>query len=103
MSWNHRVVRRFYPNTHMDDSMLYEIHEVYYNEDGTMKAKTVAILNNLTGSTQKATEKTSEVTNTIEPMDTEVLSEEQNEAPVKGNPFKSAPIPTEQLEQCYLE
>ena len=37
MSWNHRVVRRFYPNTHMDDSMLYEIHEVYYNEDGTIE------------------------------------------------------------------
>lgn len=34
MSWNHRVVRRFYPNTHMDDSMLYEIHEVYYDDDG---------------------------------------------------------------------
>ena len=36
MSWNHRVVRRFYPNTHMDDSMLYEIYEVYYKEDGTI-------------------------------------------------------------------
>lgn len=36
MSWNHRVVRRFYPNTHMDDSMLYEIYEVYYNSDGTI-------------------------------------------------------------------
>jgi hypothetical protein len=38
MSWNHRVVRRFYPNTHMDDSMLYEIYEVYYNSDGTINA-----------------------------------------------------------------
>jgi len=36
MTWNHRVVRRTYPNTHMDDSILYEIHEVYYNEDGTI-------------------------------------------------------------------
>jgi hypothetical protein len=36
MSWNHRVVRRFYPNTHMDDSILYEIHEVYYDKDGTI-------------------------------------------------------------------
>lgn len=36
MSWNHRVVRRFYPNTHMDDSMLYEIYEVYYKEDGNI-------------------------------------------------------------------
>jgi|NOAtaT_7_FD_contig_31_7940060_length_445_multi_2_in_0_out_0_1 hypothetical protein len=36
MSWNHRVVRRTYHNTHMDDSMLYEIHEVYYNADGTV-------------------------------------------------------------------
>ena len=40
MSWNHRVVRRFYPNTHMDDSMLYEIYEVYYNEDGTIQGLT---------------------------------------------------------------
>ena len=32
MSWNHRVVRRTYPNTHMDDSILYEIHEVYYDD-----------------------------------------------------------------------
>lgn len=36
MSWNHRIVRRFYPNTHMDDSMLYEIYEVFYKEDGTI-------------------------------------------------------------------
>ena len=40
MSWNHRVVRRFYPNTHMDDSMLYEIYEVYYKEDGTIQGLT---------------------------------------------------------------
>ena len=40
MSWNHRVVRRFYPNTHMDDSMLYEIYEVYYNKDGTINGIT---------------------------------------------------------------
>ena len=40
MSWNHRVVRRFYPNTHMDDSILYEIYEVYYNQDGTINAIT---------------------------------------------------------------
>ena len=36
MSWNHRVVRRTYHNTHMDDSILYEIHEVYYDSDGTI-------------------------------------------------------------------
>jgi len=40
MSWNHRVVRRIYPNTHMDDSMLYEIYEVYYNSDGTINGIT---------------------------------------------------------------
>lgn len=40
MSWNHRVVRRFYPNTHIDDSMLYEIYEVYYNQDGTINGIT---------------------------------------------------------------
>lgn len=34
MSWNHRVIRRVYPNTHMDDSILYEIYEVYYDKDG---------------------------------------------------------------------
>lgn len=27
MSWNHRVVRRLYPNTHRDDSILYEIKD----------------------------------------------------------------------------
>lgn len=36
MSWNHRIIRRIYPNTHMDDSILYEIHEVYYDKDGTI-------------------------------------------------------------------
>lgn len=36
MSWNHRVVRRFYPNTHMDDSILYEIYEIYYDKDGNV-------------------------------------------------------------------
>lgn len=40
MSWNHRVVRRFYPNTHMDDSMLYEIYEVYYDKDGNIQGIT---------------------------------------------------------------
>lgn len=40
MSWNHRVVRRFYPNTHMDDSMLYEIYEVYYDKDGNINGLT---------------------------------------------------------------
>lgn len=34
MSWNHRVVRRIYNHTHRDDTILYQIHEVYYNEDG---------------------------------------------------------------------
>jgi hypothetical protein len=40
MSWNHRVVRRFYPNTHMDDSMLYEIYEVYYDKEGKIEGIT---------------------------------------------------------------
>ena len=40
MSWNHRVVRRFYPNTHMDDSMLYEIYEAYYDKDGKINGLT---------------------------------------------------------------
>jgi len=40
MSWNHRVVRRIYPNTHMDDSILYEIYEVYYRKDGTTEGLT---------------------------------------------------------------
>lgn len=40
MSWNHRVVRRLYPNTHRDDSILYEIYEVYYNSDGTINGIT---------------------------------------------------------------
>lgn len=37
MSWNHRVVRRVYP----DAEVLYEIHEVYYNPDGTVDMMTV--------------------------------------------------------------
>lgn len=40
MSWNHRVIRRFYPNTHMDDSMLYEIYEVYYDKEGKIEGLT---------------------------------------------------------------
>jgi archaellum component FlaC len=34
MSWNHRVVRRIYPHAHRDDTILYQIHEVYYEDDG---------------------------------------------------------------------
>jgi hypothetical protein len=34
MSWNHRVVRRTYTHAHRDDTILYQIHEVFYNEDG---------------------------------------------------------------------
>ena len=40
MSWNHRIVRRTYPNVHMDDSILYEIYEMYYNADGTVNGLT---------------------------------------------------------------
>jgi hypothetical protein len=40
MSWNHRIIRRIYLNTHMDDSILYEIHEVYYDSDGTISSIT---------------------------------------------------------------
>lgn len=40
MSWSHRIVRRTYPNTHMDDSILYELYEVYYNKDGTINGIT---------------------------------------------------------------
>lgn len=45
MSWNHRVIRRIYPNTHMDDSILYEIHEVYYHSDGTIGSITEEPIN----------------------------------------------------------
>jgi hypothetical protein len=38
--WNYRVVRRFYPNTHMDDIMLYEIYEIYYDKDGKIRGLT---------------------------------------------------------------
>lgn len=45
MSWNHRVVRRIYPNTHMDDSIVYQIHEVYYDENGAINSITSEPIN----------------------------------------------------------
>ena len=41
MSWNHRVVRRTYTHTHRDDTILYQIHEVYYNEDGHLTINSI--------------------------------------------------------------
>jgi len=45
MSWNHRVIRRIYPNVHMDDSILYEVHEVYYDEEGNIGSITQEPIN----------------------------------------------------------
>lgn len=45
MSWNHRIVRRIYPNVHMDDSILYEVHEVYYDEEGKIDSITQEPIN----------------------------------------------------------
>lgn len=36
MTWNHRVVRRGYPN----GEHLYEIHEVYYDSEGKIEFMT---------------------------------------------------------------
>lgn len=41
MSWNHRVVRRTYSHAHRDDTILYQIHEVYYNEDGHLTISSI--------------------------------------------------------------
>lgn len=32
--WNHRIIRHIEHRTHMDDSIYYAIHEVYYDEAG---------------------------------------------------------------------
>lgn len=40
MSWNHRIIRHIEPRTHMDDSIYYAIHEVYYDEDGKVNGWT---------------------------------------------------------------
>ena len=37
MSWNHRVMR----TTQADGTFAYQIHEVYYHDDGSIKAWTV--------------------------------------------------------------
>lgn len=43
MHWNHRVVRKETPNKFREDEIeiSYEIHEVYYNEDGEPRSCTV--------------------------------------------------------------
>ena len=42
MTWNHRVVRREYPEAASEeDRVLYGIHEVYYDEAGVCDATTV--------------------------------------------------------------
>jgi len=38
--WNHRIIRHIEKITHMDDSIYYAIHEVYYGEDGKIKGWT---------------------------------------------------------------
>ena len=38
--WNHRIIRHIEHRTHMDDSIYYAIHEVYYDEDGKVKGWT---------------------------------------------------------------
>jgi len=40
MSWNHRIVRKFYKHVHRDDTMLFQIHEVFYNPDGSVMSIT---------------------------------------------------------------
>lgn len=34
--WNYRVIRHHYPEG-IDSKELYEIHEVYYEDDGTLR------------------------------------------------------------------
>ena len=41
MTWNHRVVRRTYKYATMPDKYLYQIHEVYYNEEGEVDSYTL--------------------------------------------------------------
>jgi len=40
MTWNHRIVRKFYKHVHRDDTMLFQIHEVFYNPDGSVMSIT---------------------------------------------------------------
>jgi len=35
MTWDHRIIKRTYPDA-ADTPVLYGIHEVYYNADGTI-------------------------------------------------------------------
>jgi len=39
MTWNHRVIRRTYEGTDYQE-IRYEIHEVFYNDDGSIYAYT---------------------------------------------------------------
>lgn len=38
--WNHRVIKHVYDTPDGDQAVWYNIHEVYYNEDGTIWAHT---------------------------------------------------------------
>lgn len=38
--WNHRIIRHVESRTHMDDSIYYAIHEVYYDENGKVNGWT---------------------------------------------------------------
>jgi len=33
-SFEYRIVRKVYPNTHMDDSIVWHISEIYYDDAG---------------------------------------------------------------------
>ena len=37
MYWNHRVIKRYYKKS---DTVAYQIHEVYYEDDGAIKSWT---------------------------------------------------------------
>jgi hypothetical protein len=40
MTWNHRVVRRVYPDAAKSEEVLYSIHECYYDENGKLDMMT---------------------------------------------------------------
>lgn len=45
MSWNHRVVRREYPDAAPSERIAYGIHEVYYDAEGKPDRVTQSAIN----------------------------------------------------------
>jgi hypothetical protein len=75
--WNHRIIRHIEKTAHMDDSIYYAIHEVYYDENGKVKGWTEEPIRILAESLEHLKVTAERL---VECFDNPVLDEETKEA-----------------------